>query len=115
MMRPKLARRVGSPGQNRARNWRGASFEMGQLPEDLKTGVDLIASEILEPFRAKALDGKRSHDAAVKESALDDLAIDVLLGSDVSHKTAGEGIARAGRVLYLFEGQCRSAERMTAH
>src|SRR5215469_17045575 len=87
---------------------------MRQLAEDLKTGFDFIASEIFEPFRAKALDGKRPHDPAIEESTLDDLAMDVFLGSDVPHETAGEGVARARRVLYLFDGQCRSPERVTS-
>src|ERR1700694_2001282 len=90
------------------------SFQMGQLAEDLKAGVNFFAGEQLQTLGAKALDRKRSHHAAVEESAFQDFAAQFSLRGDVSHKTAGKGISGPGRVFDLFDRQRRRTKGMAA-
>src|SRR6185369_2070800 len=89
------------------------SFQVGQLAEDLKAGVDFFAGQRLQALGAKTLHRKRPHHATVKERAFQDFAAQFSLRGDVPHEAASKGIACAGRILDFVEGQRGSAKGMT--
>src|ERR1039458_2276421 len=89
-------------------------FQVRQFAEDLKTGVNFFAREILQSLCPEAFHGERSHHASVKQGALQHFPIEFALGRDVSHKSTGEGIACSGRILHLIDGQRGRAKRMRA-
>src|ERR1700730_1433832 len=85
---------------------------MRQFTEYLKARVNFLARKILQPLRPEAFHGKRSHYTAVKQGALQHLAIDLALRRDVSHESSGKRIAGPGRILYFFYRQRWRAKRM---
>src|SRR5207244_7364683 len=87
---------------------------MSEFAEDLEAGVNLVACQRLQALGTETLDGEGSHDPAVEESALDDLAIQLWLRGDVSHEPAGKRVAGAGWVFHFFNWQCGCAEGMSA-
>src|SRR5450432_66938 len=91
------------------------SFQMGQLAEDLKAGIDFFAGERLQALGAKALHRKRSHHTAEEESAFQNFAAQFSLRRDISHEAAGKGISRAGGIFDLFDRQRRRTKRMAAN
>ena len=92
----------------------GGLLEVGQFAEELETGIDLFAGQRLEALGAETLDGERSHDPSIEQSALQYFAIQFLLRGDVAHESAGERISRTGWILHFFDGQRGRAEGMTA-
>src|ERR1700734_485438 len=98
--------------QTRRRNLLCGLLEMSQFAKDLIASVDLLTRQRLQPLRSEALDGERTHHAAVEKGALEHFSIQFLLGSHVSHEAAREGIARASGVLNLFDWKSGSAEWM---
>src|SRR6185312_4796712 len=92
----------------------GRSFQVRQLAEDLKAGVNFFAGEQLQTLGAEALHRKRSHHAAVEQSTLQSFAGQLSLRGEVSHEAAGKGISGAGGIFDLFDGQRRRTKRMAA-
>src|ERR1700674_407703 len=90
------------------------SFQMSQLAEDLKAGVNFFTGKGLQTLGAKALDRKRSNHAAIEEGAFQDFAAQFSLRGDVSHEAAGKRISGPGRVPDLLDGQCRRTKGMAA-
>src|SRR6266403_5180072 len=80
-------------------------LQVRQFAEQLKARFNFPATEILQPLGPETFHGKRSHHAAVKQGALEHLAINLSLGRDVSHASAGKRIAGSGRVFYFFNRQ----------
>src|SRR5215467_11934101 len=79
--------------------WSGVSFQVSELAENLKAAIYFFARKILQALGAEALNCERSHHAAVKQRALQDLAIELFLRSDVAHESAGERISGTSRIL----------------
>ena len=92
--------------------WRSLRPEVRQLAEDLKARVNFLARKILQALRAKALHRKRAHHSAIEQRALEHFPVDLSLRCDVSHESAGKGIARTSRILYLIDGKRGRAKRM---
>src|SRR5271169_6975169 len=90
-------------------------IQVGQFAEDLKACINSSAREILEPLGSEAFHGKRSHDSAVKQSALQHLAINFALRRDVSHESAGKRIAGSGWIFHFFNRECGRAKRMRSN
>ena len=88
--------------------------EVREFAEDLEAGFDLLAGQVGQALGPEAFDGERSHHAAVEHGALEHLAVQLALRSDVSHEASGEGIAGAGGIAHLLDRQSGSAEGMAA-
>src|SRR5438552_11699340 len=88
---------------------------MRHLPEQLEPAINLFARERHQAFSSEALNGKTSHHTTVIHSSLQYFCGHHALRSDVSQKTAGKGVARAGGIVHLFQRQRRSAEGMSTH
>src|SRR5208282_735826 len=86
--------------------------QVRQFAEDLETGVDFVARQILQALRAESLHREGSHHSAIKQSALQDFAIDLALGRDVTHEASSKGIAGSGGVFDLVDGKRGSAKGM---
>src|SRR5262249_43832619 len=86
--------------------------DVRQLAEDLVTLFDLLARELLQALGAESFDGKRTHHAAVEHGALEDVAGELVLRSDVAHEAAGKAVARAGGVDYALDRQRGRTEGM---
>src|SRR5581483_8278009 len=92
--------------------WRMRSFQVSQLAEDLKAGVDFPPSQILEALGTETFHGEGSHHAAVEEGAFRDFAIELSLRRDIAQEAACECISRSGGIHNFFNGQRRGAKRM---
>src|ERR1700704_6493552 len=87
-------------------------LQVRQFAEYLKARINFLARKILQPLRPELFYRKRSHHAAVKQGALQHLAIKLALRRDVSHESSGKRIASPGRVFYFFYRQRRCTKRM---
>src|SRR5437762_9988479 len=85
---------------------------MAQFAEELKTCLDLFARENLQARSSEGFYREAAHHPAIEHGALEDLAIDLLLRSNVAHKASGKAIASPGGVHYFFDRHGRRAERM---
>src|SRR5712671_38900 len=85
---------------------------MRQLAEDLKTRVNLVAGQRLQPLRAKALHGKRSHHATIKQRPLQHFAVQFLLRREVAHESARKRITGSRWIFDFLDRQGRRAEWM---
>src|ERR1035437_5124161 len=92
-------------------------LQVGQFAEQLKAPFNFSAVKILQALGPEAFHGKRSHYPAIKQSSLQHLATDtaVALRRNVSHESAGKGIAGAGGIHDFFNGQRRRAKRMRSN
>src|SRR5215472_18446737 len=89
-----------------------SSVDVRQLAEDLVTFLDLLARQLLQPFGAKSLDGKRAHHAAIEHGAFEDVARELVLRGDVAHEAAGKAVAGTRGIDHGLDRQGGRAEGM---
>src|SRR5207302_10917238 len=65
-------------------------------------------------LRPEAVGSQRSQDATIKQSPLQDLAVQLASRRNVTHEAAGKRITRPSRILYFLDRQRRRAKRMPA-
>src|ERR1700683_2882003 len=95
--------------------WFAGSFQVGEFAEDLESGVDFFAGERLQSFGSKTLDRERAHHTTIKQSALQNFAVQLFLRSDVSHESTGERIAGAGGIFHFLDRQSGCAKGMASN
>jgi len=91
----------------------GFSVKVGQLAEEHKAVVDLLAGELLQPLGAKTLAGERAHHTAVEHGAAEGGRSEFACRggrSQVAEEAAGKAVARAGGVHHFLQRQGRGTK-----
>src|ERR1700722_6640795 len=88
----------GAAGSSAGRTARRGLVEVRELAEERKACLDFAGFELLQAFCSEALDGKRSHDAAVEHSLAEDGGGESGLRGDIAEESAGKGVACTGGI-----------------
>src|SRR5260370_9825464 len=92
------------------RNSSYLQFELRQFRKVACPSVYLAALQVAQPVKAEFFHGKAPQHRTVNHGAAQRSVALITAASQVAHKAAGEAVARAGRVVRLFERKCGHAE-----
>src|SRR6266513_3131128 len=95
------------------RNSSYLQFELRQFREVACPSVYLAALQVPQPVQAEFLDGKAPQHRAVDHGAAQRSVTLIATTRQVAHEAASEAVAGAGRIVRLFERECRHAEDAT--
>src|SRR5207237_9224486 len=110
---------VGRPSTESVLTLRTAPATPGSLPgldldqvlELAVAGRDVVRGGRLDPVHAEALDRERGADGAVQRRAAEGAVVDRARRREVTQESAGEAVARPGRIGDLVKRECWRPER----
>ncbi len=79
-------------------------MEVGQLGKTLVTLFDVLERYAGQSLHPKVFHGKRCDYGPVHDGAPDALLTVIAGTRQLAHESTGEGVSRAGRIEYFFQG-----------